>query len=221
MMMFEYPTQLAANRALFNEMKKKLDTIYSQGRTPRILLSGGNSPKSLYQMMGKEYVGSTRLKIGLVDERFVPLDHEQNNERMIRSCFSNQVELIGMVQNPENYENNLTLVQHDYVDFHENLDVVLLGMGGDGHYASIFPNDVASEQAASSSDKAIMNTNAPSYPKQRITCNLELLCGAKTIYLLIFGQDKLELLGSSNEHLPIMQLLKRRPDIQIYCSNDK
>lgn len=220
MMLFEYSTRIEANLALFDDMKKMLDEVFSQGRRPKILLSGGNSPKSLYQMIGKEYSRCNMMKIGLVDERFVPLDHEQSNERMIRSCFSNQTEVVGMVKNTENYENNLKLVQEDYSEFHHELDLVLLGMGGDGHYASIFPNDPSSFVATVSSLKGLMNTNSPNQPRKRITCNLELLCGAKTIYLLIFGQDKLDLLVNLQEHLPITRILKKRPDIKIFYSND-
>lgn len=221
MMIEKYTSSLAANQALFEDIKSVLDRAITLGRTPKVLLSGGSSPKFLYNMLGKEFTKEKSLKIGLVDERFVPVNHEQSNEQMIRGCFSESIEIVGMVKDDEDYQHNLDLIQKEYADFHSDLDIVLLGMGEDGHFASIFPNDILSSQAITDDVKLIRNTTAPNFPTQRITCNLELLAGAKMIYLLLFGQNKFELLSEQDTTLPIQYILNKRPDIKIYYSNDK
>lgn len=221
MILKKYTGSQEVNNGLFLDMKEELDNVLVSGRTPKVLLSGGSSPKVLYKMLGNEFTKRNSLKIGLVDERFVPTSHDQSNELMIRSCFSDDIEIVGMVKDDQDYENNLLLIQDDYLDFHQELDIVLLGMGPDGHFASIFPSDSASDAAIDNERMNIMNTNAPNFPTRRITCNLQLLAGAKSIYLLIFGKDKFDLLNDTTHSLPIKHILNKRPDIKIYYSDDK
>ena len=89
-------------------------------------------------------------------------------------------------------------------------------MGPDGHTASLFPNDPSSEQILANNDVGLFNTNAPSIPTRRITCSKQMLLNAKHIFLLIFGEEKLNILENSNLNLPIHVLLKERNDIEIY-----
>jgi 6-phosphogluconolactonase len=220
MIVKRFSDKLTANQGLFEEIKNVIDTVAESGKTPTILLSGGSSPKKLYQLLGKAFESKGSLKIGLVDERFVPTDKEDSNERMIRSCFSDKLEILGMVLNDTSYEENLVLLTESYSDFMQDLDIVLLGMGEDGHFASIFPFDTSSERAIAMKEKSVLNTCAPNYPERRITCNLEMLVGAKHIYLLMFGLRKLSLLENSEQELPIKSMLDKRPDIQIFYAND-
>lgn len=216
----EFNTKSEANKALFEELKNDINTTQNDGKTPKILLSGGSSPKMLYQLLGSEFKQKEDLKIGLIDERFVPVDHAESNEQMIRSYFSDTLEISGMVIDDSDYQRNLDLLKEEYAAFQKDLDIAILGMGGDGHFASIFPNDDASSRAIEMEEKSLLNTNAPSDPKQRITCNMELIAGAKHIYLLIFGHKKFNLLDNSEYELPIHVMLKRRPDIKIFYAND-
>jgi len=113
---------------------------------------------------------------------------------------------IPMVFHSENENLNLEIVKKAYNVF-ENPTVVLLGMGDDGHTASIFPNDEASTIANSTSE-LIAITNAPNHPKRRITCSTFLLKNAKHTYLLFTGENKKVILEEAKEkNYPIGEFL--------------
>lgn len=216
----KFKDKSTANQALFDELKHIIYAANDSGRTPKLLLSGGSSPKTIYKKLGQEFDKKNMLKIGLVDERFVPTDEDESNEKMIRSCFSYNTEIVGMVLDDKDYNKNLALLKDKYTNFKDDLDIVILGMGQDGHFASMFPSDPNSTEAIKMKEKTVLNTNSPNYPEQRITCNMEMISGAKHIYLLIFGQNKLDLLENLQGELPIKAILDKRPDIQIFYAND-
>lgn len=196
-------------------LQSSVDT-YGSGR---ILLSGGGTPGPAYRQMNIDCAFLDQLEIGLVDERYVALGSEFSNERLIRTCFSNapDASVKGMVHTIDDYWKNLELLDKAYAHFSERTDVVVLGMGPDGHTASIFPHDDASN-AALQTKKDFLNTTAPTAPQQRITCSLELLSKAQHIALIITGKQKLDVLENNTLQLPIHKALEKCPNINIFYS---
>ncbi|WP_343637774.1 6-phosphogluconolactonase [Fluviicola sp.] len=187
----------------------------------RILLSGGSTPGPVYKELDT-HISNLQVIIGLVDERYVAFESEYSNERLIRECFPQLMnvsgKLKGMVYDLNDEHANIGRVAEEYRIFSERTDIVLLGMGEDGHFASIFPNDPASELALQESNQSIRSTRAPNYPNQRITWDLKSLCQARTAYLVITGEKKLDLLLDSTLNLPIHHLLQANPELKIYHS---
>ena len=171
--------------------------------------------RQIYQQLKETSDSLDSLHIGLVDERFVPVTDEKSNERLIRNCFGESTQITGMVVDSEDEVNNLLEVRKRYEPFIEHTDVVILGMGTDGHTASIFPYDPASDDIRRHKREGVFSTKAPNNPTNRITCGIGTLLKAKKIYLVIFGNEKLNILGGLRENLPIHDFLKSREDINI------
>ena len=165
-----FDSKVSLIEALGAKMVDIISKAIEEKGIAKILLSGGSTPKDLYLWLSKQNLDFSKIKVGLVDERYVPLESPYSNEALIAATlFHNTTAtgLIGMVADSENPEQNLKVVTAQYSAF-KNADFVLLGMGDDGHTASIFPNDSASTAALLEKNAGICNTKAPSIPENRI-----------------------------------------------------
>ena len=189
----------------------------------RFLLSGGSTPMNLYSLLSEETIEWEKVKIGLVDERFVPIENLFNNETQIKNnLLKNSAKfatIFGMVYNYENEILNLKMVNQQYKTFFERIDFTILGMGEDGHTASLFPGDKESEELMNTSNIGIFSTKSPSFPYNRITCSKELIANSNYIALFINGETKFNVLKNSKEtQVPISYFVKNSKNMEIYYS---
>jgi 6-phosphogluconolactonase len=189
----------------------------------RFLLSGGSTPMNLYSLLSEETIEWEKVKIGLVDERFVPKENLFNNETQIKNnLLKNSAKfatIFGMVYNYENEMLNLKMVNQQYKTFFERIDFTILGMGEDGHTASLFPGDKESEELMNTSNMGVFSTKSPSFPYNRITCSKELIAKSNYIALFINGETKFNVLKNSIEtQVPISYFVKNSKNMEIYYS---
>jgi 6-phosphogluconolactonase len=205
-------------KAMVSSILDSLQSAIQKNGTANILLSGGSTPGPLYRLLDQECDFLDKVTIGLLDERYVDVTSESSNEKYIRSCFTKYPEdyytFKGMVYDTSDEKRNLEIVRTQYEDFIEHTDVVILGMGPDGHTASIFPNDPESEIARTTTDKELYSTKAPSDPTNRITCSLEMITSATTVYLLFYGKEKWDVLNNVEKSFPIHDVFRKR-DVKI------
>lgn len=197
-----------------------LDIAIRADQTANVLLSGGSTPGPVYKLLDEKCDFLKNVQFGLVDERFVPISSEFSNESLIRSCFSThpqkEYNIEGMVFDSTDEEANLEILEEKYAPFTKRTNIAIMGMGSDGHTASIFPEDPASDKALEQDFSAMLATRAPSEPKKRITCNMNMIAKSNKIYLLISGEEKWGVLNDTGRKLPIHHLLALRPDTKIY-----
>ncbi len=185
-----------------------------------LALSGGSTPLPLYRrlMYDPAYrdLPWKRTHLWIVDERCVPFDDPQSNFGMIRDLIvshsdipSQQVHPIpAMDAEPDRvYEQTLRDMLEWREKGHDRLDFVLLGMGTDGHTASLFPNS----PALNASDCLMyLNTGPAVTPPDRVTMTFELINASRMIAVLVLGENKRQPLKSvmngqdSVEDLPIL-----------------
>ena len=171
-----------------------------------IALAGGSTPRALYtrlaQMGVDGAIGFRRWQIWFGDERCVPADHADSNYRMARESWfvpasvkSSQIhrieaELADTNEAAARYERWLKAVLAPKVGEAPRLDLVLLGMGADGHTASLFPGTSALVER----ERWVVANRVEKLGAQRITLTYPLLDAARNVLFLVAGADKAETL---------------------------
>lgn len=197
-----YPDAAALSVAAAAEVARlAADAVARRGRFT-LALSGGSTPRRLYELLA-ERVGvpweSTHLFWG--DERCVPPDHPLSNYAMARAALIARVPIPAAQVHRIHAEADppeagaaayAALLRHQNAragtDGPLAFDLVLLGMGADGHTASLFPGDAALDERER---WAVAVTAPPFYdPRRRITLTLPVLNAARAAFFLIAGADK-------------------------------
>jgi 6-phosphogluconolactonase len=175
-----------------------------------VSLAGGNSPRRLYEVLALRHHDSidwSRVRLFWGDERCVPTDHPMSNYRMAKEALVSRVPIPPMnvhriqaeLEPPqfgaEAYEEVVRRgVESEGHDTAPVFDLMLLGMGADGHTASLFPGDAALAETS----RWVMPATAPeSYdPRRRITLTLPVINRARNVLFLVTGADKRDTLGA-------------------------
>ena len=204
--MIEFASKSELEFALCQQIAQDLNVAIERKGSALLLLSGGSTPSGVYRLLSEQNLDWTKVHVGLVDERFVPADSPFSNFKLLQETLgqnaAKNVVIHPMVLNSKDYDQNLKEIEETYRIFTDP-DVCLLGMGPDGHTASIFPNDTASQNANSNESTLLSNTNAPSEPNLRITFNGPVLRRAPHLYLMITGAQKKAIFEYSEQQLPI------------------
>ncbi|MDJ0663542.1 MAG: 6-phosphogluconolactonase [Acidimicrobiia bacterium] len=165
------------------------DAINTTDRTFSLGLAGGGTPAATYRRLAKAEVQWSRVVMWLGDERWVPHDHEESNTRMARSTLVDHV--LSAFLAPDTAFGDPEEAAAHYGDalreaFHDGRpDLVLLGMGDDGHTASLFPGT-----DALAAEGAYLATWVEQKGLWRLTASLPLLASAREIIFLVQGESK-------------------------------
>ena len=187
---------------------------FIEGKTFYAALSGGLTPRLLYQILaGRALLGRIEWKnvqLFQVDERCVPPDHPDSNYRMIREALLDsgdippenfhrmQAERADLEQAAQDYAHELARVLEPYDGQRPRLDIVFLGMGPDGHTASLFPGTAALEEQS----VWVRSNHVERLGMSRLTMTLPLLNAAAHVIFLVAGADKAETLRKVLEGPP-------------------
>ncbi len=197
--------------ALLNDIKLVISEDITKFGKATILLSGGSTPSGLYRKLSSTQLDWSKVIVGLVDERFVENSSDYSNEKLVKTCFlineAKNATFIPMIFSADNEALNLLRTNESYAVFND-ASVIILGMGEDGHTASLFPKDSDSNKAMDS-EQNIYFTNSPINPTRRITCTPKLLLSSKNIFLMLTGENKKEVLFSAAKNkLPISHFIE-------------
>lgn len=199
------------------------NAIGAQGRFT-VALSGGSTPKSLYSLLAEKYGNFTwsRTFLFFGDERHVPPDHAESNYRMVRESLLTKIQIPGenvfrvKAENPDanaaalDYEtqmrNFFSLPAGEFPQF----DLILLGMGPDGHTASLFPDsDGLKEQS-----RWVIANWVEKFKTNRISFTFPVLNSASEAMFMASGADKAEMVqqvleGKNVASYPAQQVTPR------------
>jgi len=199
-----------------------------------LLLSGGSTPLPAYKLLAKANLPWDKLQISLTDERCVVDSDSSSNAAMLWQCLLSQhpqVNWFPLWKNEWQWQlgsqtPSIKALGEHMSALQKPLSLVLLGMGEDGHFASLFPGCEASQQSVQCKDKAeFVCTQAPSEPKRRVSWSLSALLQTQALCLYVTGTKKKVILDqviagdTKAQDYPIAQLLTQSPrPITIYWS---
>ena len=160
-----------------------------------LALAGGNTPRRFLQALSRQSLDWTKVRVLPVDERWVPNTDPRSNERLLREHLlqgeAAAAELLPLYRPVETPEVALQSVAGDIAHRALPLDVAVLGMGEDGHVASLFPDLVRRDVGLSPSGRApVLAIRTAAAPEPRITLTLSAIFTAPALYLHIEGAIK-------------------------------
>jgi 6-phosphogluconolactonase len=187
-----------------------------------LAVSGGRTPLHFFDLLSQAALDWSKVRVTLVDERWVGEDHPRSNARLVRehllkhaAAAAQFVPLYTGAATPEEGQAEADRRVHALpLPF----DAVVLGMGLDGHTASFFPGG---DQLAAALDPNLpsgaLPMRAPDAGEPRITLTLPILLQTRHLFLHIEGEDKREVLAQARlglgeaAHYPVRAVLERSP----------
>lgn len=213
-----YSTLDIAAKELSEALVKTMSEAISNRGMATLALSGGRTPKHVFKHLGNADMDWSRVTLALSDERWVPNDQLESNENLVRSYLQNgpaeKARFIPLYGGEETPQKGRSACERRLTEINWPMDAVYLGMGEDGHVASLFPGDSA---VHSSGDlcAAVSGTKTRS---ARMTLTAQALLDARKIYLLFNGDKKNKvyekaLMEGSRVEIPLrlLTLQKKRP----------
>jgi 6-phosphogluconolactonase len=202
-------------RSLASEITHQLDRAINGNDHATLAVSGGSTPVSFFKELSQSELDWHKVTITLVDERWVNEDHERSNAKLVnehllqnRASFANFTPLFENTKDPDDA---VTIVEPRLANLPRPFDVVILGMGLDGHTASFFPDATELADALNPRTQAtVYPIHSPSIEEPRMTLTLPIVSQARFVALHIEGNDKRDVLEKTvneKEELPIHQVI--------------
>ncbi|QYH12028.1 6-phosphogluconolactonase [Campylobacter jejuni] len=179
-----------------------------------LAFSGGKSPINFLEMLSQENCAWERCNVSLVDERIVNLNDENSNAKLIRTYF---LKNLAKKSNFQPYFENVNISLDELIDkansYYKQPDIAILGMGLDGHTASLFPEAKEFNEALVTEQNIIL-INPKNAPYRRMSMSLFALEKCKELFLSIATEEKLKVfrqaLKEINPKFPISYILHSR-----------
>lgn len=193
--------------------------IARRGRA-RIALSGGSTPRAFLAALSAQVLDWAQVTVVPVDERWVLPDDTRSNQRLLRETLLHgaaaQATLLPLWRPAPTPEAALQPVLTRVANEALPLDIAVLGMGEDGHVASLFPDLLRPEIGLQRNGRApVLAVRSAAAPEPRMTLTLSAIFTAPALYLHIEGAAKRRVLDTAasdpNSTLPIRALLTGAP----------
>ncbi len=206
-----FPDAAGLARALAGEIQVELQEAIAARGHASLVVSGGRTPVTLFNQLAREKLDWSQVMVTLADERWVDMHDASSNEQLVRKELLQHhaapAQFIGLKNSAATPEAGADWTWRSLSRIARPFDVVLLGMGDDGHTASLFPHSPHLHDALDSSrPPACVAMQAPVAPQARISLNLNALLDARRIILHIQGDAKWAVYQSALAHGPTGQL---------------
>lgn len=193
----EYPDREMMMIDLASKIAGELGNTLRGNDKATLCVPGGTTPGPMFDALCAADVEWDRVHVFLGDERWVPETSERSNTRLVRERLmvdrAAAAKLVPLHLEGLELEEAIPKLT-EVIEPELPISVLLLGMGTDGHTASLFPGAERLEAAMSDDAPPLMAITAPGAPEARLTLTLPVLRGAMSTHILIVGPEKREAL---------------------------
>ena len=216
--LFEFENTSAQDAELVSKVVDLLSMAIVQHGSASLVVSGGRTPKGFFHLLSQEFLDWSKVTVTLADERWVDADHKDSNEKLVQenllineACIARFVAL----------KNSATSAQAGETSIDQDLSaigrftLVILGMGDDGHTASLFPGSEALNIGLDmESGRQCLAVQPLDAPHERMSMTLPRLLDSEQIIVHISGENKGKVLamadgGDDRFELPIRAVLQQ------------
>jgi 6-phosphogluconolactonase len=164
-----------------------------EGSHGHVALTGGSTPRAAYERVADLRRDWSGVDVWFTDERCVPPDHEHSNFRMADQALLSKVEgaTVHRMRGELGPEDGASAYENELGEFGpEALELILVGLGPDGHICSLFPGD----EALGERERKVVGVETPGMAPlvPRITLTLPVVNSSRQIVFLVTGEDKAE-----------------------------
>ncbi len=211
------------SKSIAEQLKSSIDKRGSAS----LAVSGGSTPKTLFEALSKEPLPWEYVWVTLVDERWVDEAHPDSNARLVREHLlrnnAAKAHFVSLKSDHQTPFEAIADVSSRLQQLAMPFDVVVLGMGDDGHTASFFPGAEALPAALDpTADNRCVGVRPLAAPHDRMTLTLPSLLNARMIVIHLVGQEKWQVLhraidAGDVEDLPVRAVLNQQQvPVEIY-----
>ncbi|MCD1265916.1 6-phosphogluconolactonase [Shinella sumterensis] len=215
----EFKDGAALAEALADRVSAALaDAVAARGKAT-IAVSGGSTPKAFFKSLSTRDIDWAKVTITLVDERFVPADNPRSNHLLVAENLlqgkAQAANFLPLYRQADSADEAAKIVSRDADALGAPFDVVILGMGTDGHTASFFPGGSNLATAISAeTPRGVITMEAEGAGETRLTFTFASLQDARLLVLHIEGQGKKDVLAAAEgdgpeTDMPIRAVLRR------------
>ncbi|KPC53566.1 6-phosphogluconolactonase [Amantichitinum ursilacus] len=213
----EFASKDQLDQQLAQTIGQQLNLAIAARGKASLAVSGGRTPAGMFKALSELDIDFDKVYATLVDERWVPVDHADSNERTVRQNLlvgkAAAIHFVSPVSAAATPHEGQAEIEQRFATLPAPFDVLILGMGEDGHTASLFPNAPELEAACASTD-LVAAVTPPVAPHKRITLTLPTIAKAHNVIVHITGEGKKELLQTAltedkplTEQYPIRRVL--------------
>jgi 6-phosphogluconolactonase len=210
--------------ALASEVASDIAAQLARAITDRgqagLLVSGGHSPAGLFERLRGHLLDWSRVSIALVDERWVELTDPGSNERFVREALLRDraaaAYFCGLKNPAPSPDLGAAAAWSTSAGIPRPVDITVLGMGDDGHTASLIPGSPNLESALDlEAPEACVGMWSPTAPHARLSMNLRALLNSRRVLILILGEAKLRTYAAACgpgpvEEMPVRAVLRQQ-----------
>ena len=210
MAMLEFENSSALDLALTEKVSGLLRAAIESEGEASLVVSGGRTPVGFFHLLSQQDLDWSKVTVILADERWVDAGHEASNEKLVRENLlineAHRAHYLALKNSAENAVEGEAECQRQLASV-GRFSVVILGMGDDGHTASLFPESEALARGLDMHSGRDCIAVTPLYaPHQRMSMTLPRLLHSREVIVHISGASKQQVLAKANAGDDVMEL---------------